>query len=192
VANFPGSAPVAVNVSVSPAAGVAVDSAPATVSEALASPASAADRPVLPQGVVDANAPAESTAAPALDANPYKTAATLESSLVSLGIDPAIAKFGGGRVMAGLQQPAPTAEQIQSSAAESHTALRAEFGEDTDAILHLARQEVREISQAYPDFLPLLVRAGLSSDLQTIKMLASRGHEKWLAGKRAAFGLPAR
>jgi hypothetical protein len=200
VANFPGSAPVAVNVSVSPAAGMAVESAPApapasapaTVSEALAPPVPAADRPVLPQGVVDADAPPESTAAPALDANPYKTAATMQSQLVSMGVDPALAQFGAGRVEKALAQPALSPEQMRASQAEVEAALDAEFGDDAEAIRHLARQEVQSMAKDYPDLIHILERTNLGNDLQVIKMFASRGHEKWLAGKRAAFGLPAR
>ena len=111
MANFPGSAPVAVNVSVSPAAGESAPApAPATVSEALAPPVPTADRPVLPQGVIDADAPPESTTAPALDANPYKTAAAMQSQLVSLGVDPALAQFGAGRVEKALARSVTRAE----------------------------------------------------------------------------------
>jgi hypothetical protein len=156
--------------------------------------APAESKPVLSQGVVDANDAAQgdegTTAPPALDANPYKTAAALETHLAGAGVDPFLAKFYGGRVQQALQRPAPTAEQLATGHVEAETALANEYGEDAEHIGRLAREEMQRMSRDFPDLPRLLERTGLGNDLQVIKALASRAYGRLTDQKRAEFGLP--
>lgn len=191
MANFPSSVAVAATPATpTPAPAPVVVS----VSQAL-SPADAPEAaPVLPQGVVDANeaklAAEGTTTAPALDANPYKTAATLEARLSDMGVDPVLAKFYGGRFQQALLRPAPTAEQLATGHAEAEAALANEYGEDAEHVGRLAREEMHRMACDYPELPALLERTGLGNDLQVIKAIASRGYERLMAQKRTEFGLP--
>jgi hypothetical protein len=155
--------------------------------------APAESKPVLSQGVVDANDAAQAegaSAAPTLDGNPFKTADALETHLTGAGVDPFLAKFYGGRVQQALQRPAPTAEHLAAGHMAAAQSLAAQYGEDAEHIGRLAREEMQRMAHDFPDLPALLERTGLGNDLQVIKALASRAYGRLMDEKRADFGLP--